>query len=280
MRTTIFDIQSKKQRGERFATITTYDYTSARLADQVGIPMLLVGDSLGMVVQGQSSTLPVTLDEMIYHMRAVMRGAQQALVVGDMPFLTYTSVEQAIATAGRMMQEGGVQAVKLEGGATVVPMVQRLTELGIPVVAHLGFTPQSVNQIGLRVQGRQADAARQLIHDALAVQAAGAFAVVLELIPAPLAQVITERLHIPTIGIGAGPHCDGQIQVWHDLIGLFTDFVPRHTRRYATVAESISTALQAYQADVQAGTFPTDEHSATMKAEELAAALASLAAQE
>ncbi len=280
MRTTIFDIQSKKQRGERFATITTYDYTSARLADQAGIPMLLVGDSLGMVVQGQSSTLPVTLDEMIYHMRAVMRGAQQALVVGDMPFLTYTSVEQAITTAGRMMQEGGVQAVKLEGGATVVPMVQRLTELGIPVVAHLGFTPQSVNQIGLRVQGRQADAARQLIHDALAVQAAGAFAVVLELIPAPLAQVITERLHIPTIGIGAGPHCDGQIQVWHDLIGLFTDFVPRHTRRYATVAESISTALHAYQADVQAGTFPTNEHSSTMKADELAAALAGLAAQE
>ncbi len=280
MRTTIFDIQSKKQRGERFATITTYDYTSARLADQAGIPMLLVGDSLGMVVQGQSSTLPVTLDEMIYHMRAVMRGAQQALVVGDMPFLTYTSVEQAITTAGRMMQEGGVQAVKLEGGATVVPMVQRLTELGIPVVAHLGFTPQSVNQIGLRVQGRQADAARQLIHDALAVQAAGAFAVVLELIPAPLAQVITERLHIPTIGIGAGPHCDGQIQVWHDLIGLFTDFVPRHTRRYATVAESISTALHAYQADVQAGTFPTNEHSSTMNADELAAALAGLAAQE
>jgi len=280
MRTTIFDIQSKKQRGERFATITTYDYTSARLADQAGIPMLLVGDSLGMVVQGQSSTLPVTLDEMIYHMRAVMRGAQQALVVGDMPFLTYTSVEQAITTAGRMMQEGGVQAVKLEGGATVVPMVQRLTELGIPVVAHLGFTPQSVNQIGLRVQGRQADAARQLIHDALAVQAAGAFAVVLELIPAPLAQVITERLHIPTIGIGAGPHCDGQIQVWHDLIGLFTDFVPRHTRRYATVAESISTALHAYQADVQTGTFPTNEHSSTMKADELTAALAGLAAQE
>lgn len=219
MRTTIFDIQNKKQRGERFATITAYDYTSARLADQAGIPMLLVGDSLGMVVQGQSSTLPVTLDEMIYHMRAVMRGTQQALVVGDMPFLTYTSVAQAIATAGRMMQEGGVQAVKLEGGAAVVPIVQRLVELGIPVVAHLGFTPQSVNQIGMRVQGRQADVARQLIHDALALQAAGAFAVVLELIPATLAQVITERLHIPTIGIGAGPHCDGQIQVWHDLIG-------------------------------------------------------------
>ncbi len=276
MRTTIFDIQNKKQRGERFATITAYDYTSARIADQVGIPLILVGDSLGMVVQGHSSTLPVTLDEMIYHMRAVMRGAQQALVVGDMPFLTYTSVAQAIATAGRMMQEGGVQAVKLEGGAAVVPIVQRLVELGIPVVAHLGFTPQSVNQIGMRVQGRQADVARQLIQDALALQAAGAFAVVLELIPTTLAQVITERLHIPTIGIGAGPHCDGQIQVWHDLIGLFTDFVPRHTRRYATVAESISTALQAYQADVQAGAFPTNEHSSTMKADELATALASL----
>ncbi len=276
MRTTIFDIQKRKQHGERIAAITVYDYTSALLADRVGIPLLLVGDSLGMVVQGQSSTVPVTLAEMIYHMRAVMRGATQALVIGDMPFLTYTSSEQAIATAGRILQEGGVQAVKLEGGAAVVPIVQRLVELGVPVMAHLGFTPQSVNQIGVRVQGRQRTAARQLLNDALALQQAGAFALVLELIPSELAQAITQRLHIPTIGIGAGPHCDGQIQVWHDLLGLFTDFVPRHTRRYASLADQVSAALQSYQRDVQAGTFPTAEHSSTMKAEELEAALAEL----
>lgn len=276
MRTTIFDIQKRKRNNERFATVTVYDYTSALLADRAGIPLLLVGDSLGMVMQGQSSTVPVTLDEMIYHMRAVMRGAQQALVVGDMPFLTYTSTAQAIATAGRIMQQGGVQAVKLEGGAAVVPIVQRLVELGIPVMAHLGFTPQAVNQIGVRVQGRQRDTARTLLHDALALQAAGAFALVLELVPTELAQAITQRLHIPTIGIGAGPYCDGQIQVWHDLMGLFTDFVPRHTRRYATLADQVSAALQSYQADVQAGTFPTAEQSSTMKAEELQAALAAV----
>jgi 3-methyl-2-oxobutanoate hydroxymethyltransferase len=229
-----------------------------------------------MVVLGHQSTLPVTLDNIIYHTRAVVQGSQRALVIGDLPFLTYTSVEQAITSAGRMLQEGGAQAVKLEGGASVAPIVQRLVELGVPVMGHLGFTPQSVNQIGLRVQGRQADDARKLIEDALALEAAGAFAIVLELIPAPLARVITARLRIPTIGIGAGAECDGQVQVWHDLLGLYSDFTPRHARRYATLADTISAALTSYADDVRNGAFPTAEHSAAMDEQTLNEALQGL----
>ncbi len=253
--------------------ITAYDYTSAQIADRAGMPMLLVGDSLGMVVAGYTSTLPVTLDEMLYHARAVVRGSQQALVIGDLPFLTYTTIDQAITSAGRMLQEAGVQAVKVEGGAAVTPIVQRLVELGIPVMGHLGFTPQSVSQIGARVQGRQAHTARQLIQDALALEAAGAFAIVLELTPQQLAQAVTARLRIPTIGIGAGAGCDGQVQVWHDLMGLYTDFSPRHSRRYVNLAEAMSQALQSYASDVREGVFPTKEHSASMKDEELQEAL-------
>jgi 3-methyl-2-oxobutanoate hydroxymethyltransferase len=273
MRTTILDIQRMKQRGEPIPMITAYDYTSAQLVDRAGIPLILVGDSLGMVVLGHQTTLPVTLDEMIHHARAVVRGAQQALVVVDMPFLTYTSAERALHSAGRIMQEAGAQAVKLEGGASVAPVVRRLVEAGIPVMGHLGFTPQSVNQIGMRVQGRQADGARRLIADAQALAAAGAFLIVLELVPAQLAQTITARLSIPTIGIGAGPGCDGQVQVWHDILGLYSDFVPRHTRRYATLADSIATALQSYADDVRTGAFPTAEHSSTMDEQVLQAAL-------
>jgi 3-methyl-2-oxobutanoate hydroxymethyltransferase len=276
MRTTIADIQKMKRLGQRIPMVTSYDYTSAQIADRAGIPLLLVGDSLGMVVLGHQSTLPVTLDNIIYHTRAVVQGSQRALVVGDLPFLTYTSVEQAITSAGRMLQEGGAQAVKLEGGASVAPIVQRLVELGVPVMGHLGFTPQSVNQIGLRVQGRQADDARKLIEDALALEAAGAFAIVLELIPAPLARVITARLRIPTIGIGAGAECDGQVQVWHDLLGLYSDFTPRHARRYATLADTISAALTSYADDVRNGAFPTAEHSATMDEQTLNEALQGL----
>lgn len=272
-RTTILDIQKMKQRGEPIPMITAYDYTSAQIAEHAGIPIILVGDTLGMVVLGHSSTLPVTLDDIVYHTRAVARGTQKALIIGDLPFLTYTTVDQAVTSAGRLLQEAGAQAVKLEGGMAVLPVVRRLVELGIPVMAHLGFTPQSVNQIGLRVQGKRASDARQIIDDALALEQAGAFALVIELIPAPLAHEITSRLRIPTIGIGAGPACDGQVQVWHDLMGLYTDFLPRHARRYASLAETMTDALRAYMTDVREGTFPTMEHASTMNEQELQQAL-------
>lgn len=276
MRVSILDIQKMKDRGERIPMLTAYDYTSAQIVDQTGLPLILVGDSLSMVVLGHSSTVPVTLDEMLHHVRAVVRGSQRALIIGDMPFLTYTSVEQAIQSAGRLMQQGGVQAVKLEGGASVAPIIRRLVNLGIPVMGHIGFTPQSVNQIGTRVQGKQARQARQLIEDALAIEAAGAFAIVLELLPASLARAITERLHIPTIGIGAGAECSGQVQVWHDLLGLYSDFKPRHAKRYLDLAETIGAALATYAAEVRAGSFPTTEQSATMDEAALSEALASL----
>ncbi|NOK60696.1 MAG: 3-methyl-2-oxobutanoate hydroxymethyltransferase [Chloroflexi bacterium AL-W] len=273
MRTTILDIQKMKQRGEPITMITAYDYTSAQIIDRTGIPTILVGDTLGNVVQGEQTTLPVTLDDMVYHAKMVVRGSEKALVIGDLPFLTYTSEKQAIASAGRLFQEAGVQAVKLEGGTHMASTVQRLVELGMPVVGHIGFTPQSENQMGRRVQGKQADGARKLIEDARALEEAGAFLVVLELVPAPLASAITERLQIPTIGIGAGPGCDGQVQVWHDLLGLYTDHVPRHARRYATLADTIAAALTQYANDVREGQFPTEEHSVKMKAEALQEAL-------
>ncbi|MFQ3663638.1 MAG: 3-methyl-2-oxobutanoate hydroxymethyltransferase [Chloroflexaceae bacterium] len=273
MRITILDVQKMKTRGERIPMVTAYDYTSAQIADRAGVPLLLVGDSLGMVVLGHTSTVPVTLDEMVHHIRAVVRGSERALVVGDLPFLTYTNVDEAIAATRRVIQEAGAQAVKLEGGVAVAPIVARLVELGVPVMGHIGFTPQSVHQIGTRVQGRSADQAARLIEDALALEAAGAFAVVLELLPAPLAREITARLRIPTIGIGAGADCDGQVQVWHDLLGLYSDFVPRHTKRYATLAETIGAALASYVAEVRAGTFPTAEHSSTMDEAALRAAI-------
>lgn len=273
VRTTILDLQKMKQRGERIPVITGYDYTSAQIAERAGIPVILVGDTLGMVVLGHSTTLPVTLDDMIHHVRAVVRGSQKALVVGDLPFLTYTTVDQAVQSAGRLLQEAGAQAVKLEGGAAVVPVVRRLVELGIPVMAHLGYTPQSVNQMGVRVQGKRAEDARRLIDDALALEQAGAFALVLELVPAPLAREITNRLRMPTIGIGAGPWCSGQVQVWHDLMGLYTDFLPRHARRYANLAETMAEALRSYITDVREGTFPTMEHASNMNEQELQQAL-------
>ncbi|MBC8161123.1 MAG: 3-methyl-2-oxobutanoate hydroxymethyltransferase, partial [Roseiflexaceae bacterium] len=253
MRTTILDIQKLKQRGERIPMITAYDYTSAQLVDRAGIPLILVGDSLGNVVQGQVSTVAVTTDDIIYHARMVVRGSQQALIIGDMPFLTYTSLEQSISTARRLMQDAGVQAVKLEGGAAVVANVQRLTELGVAVMGHLGYTPQSEHVIGRRVQGKKASDARRMLDDALALEAAGAFAIVLELVPAPLAAAISARLRIPTIGIGAGAGCDGQVQVWHDLLGLYQDYQPRHARRYLSLGDTITGALGEYAADVRSG---------------------------
>jgi 3-methyl-2-oxobutanoate hydroxymethyltransferase len=276
MATTILDVQKLKQRGERFVMVTAYDYTAAQLADRAGVPIILVGDSLGMVMNGHTTTVPVTLDEIIYHTRAVVRGSKQALIVADLPFLTYTTPEQALHNAGRLLQEAGAHAVKLEGGRGMAATVRRLVEAGIPVMGHVGYTPQSVHQLGTRVQGRGADTALRLVQDTLALQEAGVFAVVLELMPAPLARAITTRLRVPSIGIGAGPGCDGQVQLWHDLLGLYTDFAPRHARRYAHLAEQITAALQRYVADVRAGAFPGPEHGSTMDEQVLAEVLAQL----
>jgi 3-methyl-2-oxobutanoate hydroxymethyltransferase len=273
MRTTLLDIRRMKTAGRRIPMLTAYDYPSARIADRAGVPMLLVGDSLGMVVQGHDSTLPVTLDDMVRHAAAVVRGAESALVVGDLPFLTYTTKDDAVAAARRLMQEGGVQAVKLEGGRHVAPIVEHLVQFGVPVMAHLGFTPQSQHQLGVRVQAKTAACAKRLLEDALALEAAGAFALVLELVPAPLAEAVSKRLRIPTIGIGAGAGCDGQVQVWHDLLGLF-ESSPRHAKRYAEIGAAVETAIRAYAADVQGEVFPTAAQSAGMDADELARALA------
>lgn len=259
--------------------VTAYDYTAAQMIDRTSIPLVLVGDSLGMVVQGQSSTIPVTVDDIVYHCRAVVRGCSKPLVVADLPFLSYTTEEAALQTAHRLMAQGGASAVKLEGGVTVAPIIRRLVDAGVPVMAHLGFTPQSVHQIGLRVQGKDAVRARQLLADADAVQKAGAFAVVLELIPAPLARAITARLDIPTIGIGAGPDCSGEVQVWHDILGLYDDFVPRHTHRFAALGQIGVSALEEYAQAVRAGTFPTSANSAGMDEAVLAQALTGMPEQ-
>lgn len=274
MRVTVADIQKFKQRGERIPMITAYDYTSAQIIDRAGIPLILVGDSLGNVVQGLQTTIPVTVDEIVYHAKMVVRGSENALVIGDMPFMSYTNLEEGAATARRLLQVGGVQAVKLEGGASIAPIVRRLTELGVPVMGHLGYTPQSELVIGRRVQGKTAVDARRLIADALALEAAGVFGIVLELVPAPLAAAITTQLRVPTIGIGAGAGCDGQVQVWHDLLGLYADYQPRHARQYLALADTISAALSEYAGDVRSGAFPTAANSATMDEETLQRALA------
>jgi 3-methyl-2-oxobutanoate hydroxymethyltransferase len=266
VRVTIQQIQEKKQRGERFAMLTAYDYAMAKLVDEIGMPILLVGDSLGTVVLGHETTLPVTMEDIIRCTQAVVRGSRQAMIVADLPFMSYqVSPEQAVQNAGRLMQEGGAQAVKLEGGAAIVPTVQRIVAAGIPVMGHLGLTPQSVHQLGgYRVQGRTAEVASQLLADAAALEAAGAFSIVLECVPAQLAGEISRRIHIPTIGIGAGPECDGQVQVIYDLLGLFTDFTPRHARHYAELGEAIKSAVRQYADDVTAGSFPTKAQSFSM----------------
>lgn len=264
MRTTIFDLRKLKAAGERFVMLTAYDYPSAVIAERAGVPVVLVGDSLGMVVHGRPDTLGVTIDDMVRHSAAVVRGTQAAMVVADMPFLSFADEATAILSAGRLMQEAGVQAVKLEGAGPVIPVVARLTGLGVPVMAHLGFTPQSTGTLGLRVQARDAEGARRLIEDALALEAAGAFALVLELVPAPLAAEVSRRLSIPVIGIGAGAGCDAQVQVWHDLLGIYEGRSPRHAKRYAELGAAMEAAIRDYAAEVKAGTFPTEAHSAKM----------------
>lgn len=265
-RLTILDFQRMKERNEPIVVLTAYDATSARLAEAAEVPMLLVGDTLGMVVQGHDSTIPVTMEHMIYHCSIVSRVTQRAFIVGDLPFMTYSiSAEQALANAARLMQEGRVNSVKLEGGEAMAPTIRRIVGAGIPVMGHIGLTPQSVNQFGgFRVQGRQIESARKLLRDALAVQEAGAFAIVLELVPAALAQFITERLRIPTIGIGAGVGCDGQVQVFHDILALFDEFIPKHTRRYADIGGLMQEAISAYRADVLERQFPAEANSFTI----------------
>ena len=270
-RTTVRDLARMKAQGEKIPMITAYDYTSACLADAAGIPVVLVGDSLGMVVLGYDSTIPVTMEDMIHHTKMVARGTKEALLVADMPFMTYQiDSAQAMSNAGRLLQEGGAQSVKLEGGRRVADTVSRIVDCGIPVMGHIGLTPQSVNAFGgYRVQGRAVKDAEGLIMDAEALQEAGAYALVLELVPTPLAELISRRLTIPTIGIGAGPGCDGQVQVLHDMLGLFTDFVPKHAKQYATLGQTIKDAFCQYAEEVRQGTFPTDKQSFTMDPETL-----------
>ena len=252
-----------KQRGEKIACLTAYDYSFARLLDEAGVEMLLVGDSLGCVVQGNHNTLAVTMDEMIYHTRLVAHGRKRALVIGDMPFLSYqVSKEKALENAGRFLQEGGAEAVKLEGGVTMRETIETLVNTGIPVMGHVGLTPQSVHQFGgYKVQGRQKDRREAVLRDAIAVEEAGAFSVVLEGMPMDLAEEITERLTIPTIGIGAGAGCDGQVLVIHDMLGLFDDFTPKFVKRYADLKTMISGAVKNYISDVKEQKFPAEEHS-------------------
>jgi len=258
--------------GEPLVMLTAYDATSARVAEAAGVPMILVGDTLGMVIQGHVNPVPVTLEHEIYHCEIVVRTTERPFIVGDMPFMTYSiSTEQAMTNAARIMQEAGASAVKMEGGEWLAPTIKRVVQAGIPVMGHIGLMPQSVNKIGgFRLQGKDVASARQLLHDAAAIQEAGAFALVLESIPAPLAQMVTEELHIPTIGIGAGPHCDGQVQVFHDILGLFEDFIPRHTKQYAKLGEAMREAIEHYVDDVRSRSFPTAENSFTMKEEVLA----------
>ena len=258
-RRSIHSLRAMKERGERFAMVTVYDYYSARIAEEVGFPAVLVGDSLGTVVLGYDSTVPVTLDEILHHVKPVVRATKRMIVVGDMPFGSYqASPDDAVRNAVRLMQEGGATAVKLEGGAAVAPTVERLVSSGIPVMGHLGLTPQSVHQLGgHRVQGKTVEDAQRILDDARALEAAGCFAVVLELVPATLAEEISTALRIPTIGIGAGPGADAEIQVWHDILGLIDDFLPRHAERFARLAPQIRHGLENYLTAVRRGEFPT-----------------------
>jgi len=260
---TVRALQLAKAEGRKISMVTAYDATFARLIDGAGVDAILVGDSLGNVIQGHGTTLPVTIDHMVYHCQAVMRGVSQAHVVGDLPFMSYqANPDDAMRNAGRLMAEGGVHGVKLEGGRQFADLVARMTGAGIPVMGHLGLTPQSVHQLGgFRVQGREPEAAERLLDDALALQQAGAYALVLEMVPAELGARVTEALTIPTIGIGAGAATDGQVLVCYDLLGLNDGFKPRFLKRWANLAETVTEAVRAYDQEVKAGTFPADEHS-------------------
>ena len=262
MKNTVSTFQAAKEKGEKLTMLTAYDYSTAKLMDEAGINGILVGDSLGNVILGYEDTISVTMEDMIHHGAAVARGTKDTMVVVDMPFMSYqTSVYDAVMNAGRLMKEGRANAVKLEGGAAVVEQIKAITAAGIPVMGHLGLTPQSINAFGgNKVQGKSEEAAKKLIEDALAVQEAGAFAVVLECIPAKLASIITKKLTIPTIGIGAGAGCDGQILVYQDMLGMFSDYVPKFVKRFADVGSVMKEAFQAYGDEVRVGSYPAQEH--------------------
>ncbi len=262
MKNTVKTFQEAKEKGRKITMLTAYDYSTAKLEDEAGIHGILVGDSLGNVVLGYEDTISVTVDDMIHHGAAVARGAKNALVVVDMPFMSYqTSVYDALVNAGRLMKEGRAGAVKLEGGAPVCPQIKAITEASIPVMAHLGLTPQSINAFGgNKVQGKSEEAAKRILDDALAVQEAGAFAVVLECIPAKLAEIITEKLDIPTIGIGAGAGCDGQILVYQDMLGMFSDYTPKFVKHFAEAGAVMKQGFEDYIREVQEGLYPAAEH--------------------
>jgi 3-methyl-2-oxobutanoate hydroxymethyltransferase len=260
---TINTFLNKKEQGLKITMITAYDYPFAQIADEAGIDCVLVGDSLGMVVQGLENTLPVTMDEMIYHTRLVSRAVINAMVIGDMPFMSYQAgIEEAVRNAGRFLKEAGASAVKLEGGAEVADLIKTMTKSDIPVMAHIGLTPQSIHRMGgYKVQGRTDDSAKRLLEEAHLVEDAGAFSLLLEAIPMDLAKKITEELSIPTIGIGAGPRCDGQVLVLHDVLGLFDRFVPKFIKRYANLKADAITAISAYREEVEKGVFPSEKES-------------------
>ena len=266
MRVSINQIKEMKRKGEKITMLTAYDYTTAKIIDEAGVPLILVGDSLGMVVLGYESTIPVTMEEMLHHTKAVVRGTKQAMIIGDMPFMTYhIGVSDALRNAARFIQEGGAQAIKLEGGVAVAEKVRSIVNCGIPVMGHIGLTPQSIHQLGgYKVQGKTPEAARKLIEDAQALEEAGAFAIILEVVPAPLAALITQRVTIPTIGIGAGAGCDGQVQVISDILGLSGSCCFKHAKQYARLADVIRGAVTEYDNEVKDGSFPTDEQSFSM----------------
>jgi 3-methyl-2-oxobutanoate hydroxymethyltransferase len=263
MRVNINQIKEMKQKGEKITMLTAYDYATAKIVDEVGVPLILVGDSLGTVVLGYGSTIPVTMDEMIHHTKAVVRGTKQAMVIGDMPFMTYhVSVDDALRNAARFIQEAGAQAVKLEGGVTVAEKVRRVVECGMPVMGHIGLTPQSIHQLGgHKIQGKSPEAAANMLEDARALEQAGVFAIVLETVPAQLATLISQTVGVPTIGIGAGIGCDGQVQVINDILGSFADFVPKHAKQYAKLTDIIRQAVSEYYDEVKMGSFPTEKQS-------------------
>ena len=262
MKKTVVTFAQAKQNKEKLTMLTAYDYSTAKLMDEAGVDSILVGDSLGNVVLGYEDTLSVTMEDMIHHGAAVARGAKEALVVVDMPFMSYqTSVYDAVVNAGRLMKEGRAQAVKLEGGVEVAPQIKAITQAGIPVVGHLGLTPQSINCFGgFKVQGKTEAAAKKLIDDALAIQEAGVFAIVLECVPAKLAKLVTEKLAVPTIGIGAGSDCDGQVLVYADMLGMFSDFTPKFVKRFAETGAVMKEAFKKYNEEVKSGAYPKEEH--------------------
>ncbi|GBD95854.1 MAG TPA: 3-methyl-2-oxobutanoate hydroxymethyltransferase [Nitrospirae bacterium] len=260
---TVQDFLKRKKEGKKITMLTAYDYPFARIVDEAGIDAILVGDSLGMVVQGLENTLPVTMDEMIYHTKLVTRAVKKAMVIGDMPFMSYqTGIYESVKNSGRFLKEAGASAVKMEGGAEIAEHIKAMTKSDIPVMAHIGLTPQSIHRMGgYKVQGKTEEAAKRLIEEAHIIEDAGAFSLLLEAIPMNLAKKIREELSIPTIGIGAGPHCDGQILVLHDVIGLFERFVPKFVKQYANLKEEASKAVKSYKEEIEKGIFPSDEQS-------------------